>query len=293
MSEWFSDPPANSRSESDTGSRGLAGGSLSSFAVASWWSRVGAVLLDDLVLLVPGVILALVLNQYQTVHYVTSDGSVGTTVYSHYEWIDVAVWLLYSGLLLIRHGSRNGQTIGKQAAGIRVARNDGQPVDLGTVLLREGIGKGTIPALLIAVAPLLIFAFAAYWLVDYLLPLVEPENRALHDLIAGTHVVRRDEQKPARFTPSPDIAKRRARWVWWAASAVVAALVAAAIVAVTLPRAQRAASTGCDWVRQQYRRVADPGDVAGNRNYYELRRVFGRTRRRPIRAPVDDYARLH
>ena len=36
-----------------------------------------------------------------------------------------------------RKGEHNGQTLGKQAAGIRVVRDDGRPIRLGFAVLRE------------------------------------------------------------------------------------------------------------------------------------------------------------
>jgi uncharacterized RDD family membrane protein YckC len=172
------------------------------YALSGWWARVGAVLVDDIALLVPVIIVAVVLHQYQVTHYITTAGTIGTTTTVHYTWIETVMWLLYATFLLVRVGRRNGQTLGKQSAGIRVVRNDGKPVDFATVFMREWIGKALFPALLIELAPLLALAFLAYWLVDYLLPLVEPENRALHDLIAGTHVVRLDDSGAKRFSPA-------------------------------------------------------------------------------------------
>jgi uncharacterized RDD family membrane protein YckC len=173
-----------------------------SYALSGWWARVGAALVDDIAMLVPVIIVMVALHQYHVTHYLTTAGTVGTTTTFHSAWIETVMWLLYLTLLLIRGGSRNGQTLGKQSASIRIARNDGKPVDLRTVFMREWIGKALLPVLLVAVAPLLVLAFLAYWLVDYLLPLVEPENRALHDLIAGTHVVRLDDSGAKRFSPA-------------------------------------------------------------------------------------------
>ena len=178
-----------------------------SYALAGWWSRVGAVLLDGLVLLVPIVVLVIVLHQYHVTHYITVYGTVGTTTTSsNGAWLDGLAWLAYPAVLLTRAGLRNGQTLGSQAARIRVIRNDGNPVDLRTVLIREGIGKAIIPGLFFGAATslrALAVLAGLYVLVDYLWPLWERENRALHDLLAGTHVVRLDDHQGVRFTPSP------------------------------------------------------------------------------------------
>ena len=91
---------------------------LPSYALAGWWSRVGAVLVDDLLLLVPVIILVVVLRQYHVTHYITSDGTIGTTVTSSGAWADGLLWLLYASVLLIRAGVRNGQTLGKQVTNV-------------------------------------------------------------------------------------------------------------------------------------------------------------------------------
>jgi len=180
-----------------------AGALSGSYALSGWWARVGAVVVDSLVVVLPLAILGLVVGAYHTTHYITDSGSVGTSVTVNERWAEPLAYFLYLFVLLTRRGGRNGQTLGKQATGIRILRNDGQPVDWRTVLLREGIGKAAIPALLVFVAPLLVLALLAYWLIDYLLPLVEPQNRALHDLIARTHVVRFDGGTKY-FTPMSD-----------------------------------------------------------------------------------------
>lgn len=176
-----------------------------SYALASWWSRVGALLLDDLALLVPLTVLVVAFHQYHVTHYYYASGATATTVSANGDWLDGLLWLLYPAVLLTRQGPRNGQTLGNQAARIRVLRNDGLAVDLRTVIMREGVGKGVVPAALFASTPSLrVFdvLIAIYVLIDYLWPLWERENRALHDLLAGTHVVRSEDGAGPRFTPS-------------------------------------------------------------------------------------------
>ncbi len=75
-----------------------------SYALAGWWSRVGAVLVDDLVLLVPLIILEVVLGQYQTRHYIAANGTVATSVTSRFTWVDGALWLVYAAALASRRG---------------------------------------------------------------------------------------------------------------------------------------------------------------------------------------------
>jgi uncharacterized RDD family membrane protein YckC len=82
-----------------------------------------------------------------------------------------------------REGRYNGQTFGKQVTGCRVVRNDGTPFDFGSAALREIVIKGLLFG---AVGGS--FGGVAL-LLDWLWPLWDDENRALHDMIAGTHVI--------------------------------------------------------------------------------------------------------
>ena len=92
----------------------------------------------------------------------------------------LAVLLLYEPIFMRRSGDRNGQTPGKRLMGIRVVRDDGVPVTFATGLLRDFLFKTVLGG----------FTAGLFTLVDCLWPLWERESRALHDLVAGTHVVR-------------------------------------------------------------------------------------------------------
>ena len=85
---------------------------------------------------------------------------------------------------MIRPGARNGQSFGKQVVGIRVIREDGQPFTFATAALREFV----IRYLLFNLAGSITFGIAG--LLDVLWPLWDDGNRALHDMLASTRVVR-------------------------------------------------------------------------------------------------------
>ncbi len=87
---------------------------------------------------------------------------------------------LYAPLLMARRGARNGQTLGKQLVGIRVVRTDGAPVGFWLGVLRTVVAQQLLIGL----------TFYLYAVVDYLWPLRDPQNQALHDKIARTWVVR-------------------------------------------------------------------------------------------------------
>lgn len=118
--------------------------------LAGFGSRAAAWLLDVLVLLLP----TLLVN-------ITVLPLIGSLLVEFlYHWLTVAYW--------------DGQTIGKRALGIRIARPDGSPVDTnvaaGRSLMRivSGIPFG------------LGFLWAAW----------EPNKRTWHDMTADTRVYR-------------------------------------------------------------------------------------------------------
>ena len=71
-----------------------------------------------------------------------------------------------------------GQTVGKMALGIRVVRSDGQVPGLGYAVLREVVGK-----FVSVIALFLGFLWIAW----------DRERQGWHDMIAGTHVVRKTQ----------------------------------------------------------------------------------------------------
>jgi uncharacterized RDD family membrane protein YckC len=85
---------------------------------------------------------------------------------------------------MMREGQNNGQTWGKQMLGIRVVRDNGEPMSFGWAALREIAVKGLLVSIASSIIPII------PWLLDYLWPLWDDENRALHDMVCSTHVVR-------------------------------------------------------------------------------------------------------
>lgn len=91
--------------------------------------------------------------------------------------------VLASWGFLAREGSRNGQTPGKRIVGIRVVHTSLNPMRFGQAVLREWVLKyllfGYIGAILLCIP----------FLWNYLMPLCDKDNRALHDKIVSTRVV--------------------------------------------------------------------------------------------------------
>jgi uncharacterized RDD family membrane protein YckC len=160
--------------------------------LASWGSRAGAWVLDFLVVfavwlvpVVPGIV----------VLAATSADAAGVVLLVLGGLIAVVVSILYAPFLMQRQGEHNGQTLGKQWVGIRVVRTSGEPMGWGWGLLREFVLKGLALGVASSIASGLTFFLLgiggiAPYLADYLWPLWDDQNRAVHDMIAETRVVR-------------------------------------------------------------------------------------------------------
>lgn len=92
----------------------------------------------------------------------------------------LTVLLLGNAFAMARAGERNGQTLGKQAMGLRVVRESGEPITLAQAFWREGVGR----------ILLIVLTFGFYPLIDCLWPLWDDDRQTLHDKIAETRVVR-------------------------------------------------------------------------------------------------------
>jgi uncharacterized RDD family membrane protein YckC len=147
--------------------------------LASWGSRLAATLIDWLILLVPVVILTVVIVAIATGSDTGAwvSGVIGFLVY-------LVALLLYAPLLMARDGAGNGQTWGKQMMSIRVVRDTGQPMGFGWAALREIGVKGVLLGIASSIIPFI------PWFLNYFWPLWDDQNRALHDMICSTHVVR-------------------------------------------------------------------------------------------------------
>jgi uncharacterized RDD family membrane protein YckC len=149
--------------------------------LAGWGSRLGAYLIDFLILLIPVVILAVLIFGGAT-----DDGSFGAWVVASilYVLLFAVVVLLYAPLLMVRDGERNGQTLGKQFVGIRVVRDNGEPFGFGAAALREVVLKQLAVGVASSIIPFI------PWFLNYFWPLWDDQNRALHDMAASTHVIK-------------------------------------------------------------------------------------------------------
>jgi uncharacterized RDD family membrane protein YckC len=159
--------------------------------LASWGSRAGAAALDTL--LVVGIWIALIAPGV-VITAATNADAVGVTLLVVGAMAALAIGILYAPFFMQRSGRRNGQTPGKQWVGIRVVRVRGEPFGWGWGLLREVVLKGIALGVASSIAGGLTFFLLGVggigpYLADYLWPLWDDQNRAVHDMVAETRVI--------------------------------------------------------------------------------------------------------
>lgn len=151
-----------------------------------FWLRLGAMLIDGIILFAvnfPLLFLLAFLIGMKSAEFVTT--CTGIAYY------------------ILMHG-RFGATVGKMAAGIRVVKTDGQPIDYTISAMRYS------PFLLFSIVGLLFFPetnaasmagatiatiwialLCLYFLAAAIVLLINPQKRTIHDFIAGTVVLRK------------------------------------------------------------------------------------------------------
>jgi len=155
--------------------------------LAGWGSRLGATLLDALIIGIPALVIAAILG-VGVVGASSTDSDAGIAAAIGAVFVTIAIFavvsLVYAPLTMRRAGEHNGQTFGKQILGIRVIRTSGEPMDFMWSALREVViknfGVGIVATLTLYIA----------FFVNYLWPLWDDENRALHDMAVSTRVVK-------------------------------------------------------------------------------------------------------
>lgn len=179
---------------------GLPVATPSGAVYAGFWRRFAAALVDGVVML--GV--AVVLHVAGLMPFGTPAADLAASLLS-----TVPSWLYYAGL----HASPWQATLGKRALGIKVTDRDGA---------RIGFQRATARYLASVLSALSLFA-------GYLAAAVTVDRRALHDVIAGTRVLRR-AAGPAELAAAP----QGRRWPAWAFVLIVLGVVVAVSWAATL-----------------------------------------------------------
>lgn len=130
------------------------------FELSGWWRRVGAVLLDGLIVGVPTQILVAIGQ---------ASDSAGLLAFAYL--VSIVGGALYSILLV----GRSGQTVGKMVLGIRIVR-DGSNAPIG-----YGLATGRYFATILSALPCYL---------GFLWPLWDDKNQTFHDKICSTVVVK-------------------------------------------------------------------------------------------------------
>jgi uncharacterized RDD family membrane protein YckC len=137
--------------------------------LASWGSRVAAYLLDTLILLVPLLLFFVVVAAADPGDTSAAWGALGL--------VYLASFVLPFAYYTVLHGNERGQTFGKRALGIRVVDQNGGSIGYGRAFGRYAI--------------IVLFGFLLLpILLDYLWPLWDKRNQALHDKVVSSLVVR-------------------------------------------------------------------------------------------------------
>jgi uncharacterized RDD family membrane protein YckC len=166
-------PPVTSGSGALTGQHVLSG----------WWPRVGAQLIDGLIVGAGALVLMVALTAPFSIGFFAGDtvGFVSIVVGLLIAIVCVSIAaLLYAPAMMAR---TNGRTIGRMATGIRVVRANGKPIDFGFAMLREVAVKALLFGFLAVLTGGLSFLADALW------PLWDEENRALHDFVVDTRTI--------------------------------------------------------------------------------------------------------
>jgi uncharacterized RDD family membrane protein YckC len=154
---------------------------------AGWWTRVGAYVLDGLILACVFVGLAAIIgfhNLFDFSNHVVNGRRVYT---NHAPRSHLIVWNLVDNVFLLVYAtwllsSRWRATVGMRVASIHIESLDGKPVTLSRAAGRSAIV--VIASALTLFAPVLLVAI----IVDLLWPLWDSRNQTLHDRLAGTVV---------------------------------------------------------------------------------------------------------
>jgi uncharacterized RDD family membrane protein YckC len=153
--------------------------------LAGWWRRVGAHVIDWIVITVIAGVLFGIFAAFAGAGFLVGDTTGYIAVVLGIIGFGVCVVvaaLAYAPVMLVR---TNGKTLGRMVCGTRLVRANGQAMDYSTAVLREVVVKWLLINVIAGA-----FTFGLATLLDYLWPLWDEENRALHDMaIVNTRTI--------------------------------------------------------------------------------------------------------
>ncbi|RFU62242.1 RDD family protein [Bacillus sp. V59.32b] len=126
---------------------------------AGFWRRLLALILDGIIIAIPfGVISYLITGNWNR-----NDDTFESVVNFVYALIIPIIW--------------HGYTVGKKIMGVRIAKENGEKLGFGTMLMRTFVA-----------ALVYVFSFGIALIVSAFMVGLRKDKRALHDLMAGTYV---------------------------------------------------------------------------------------------------------
>lgn len=163
--------------------------------LSGWWRRVGASVVDFLLLFIPITIFV------EAAGLGPDAAPDDYSLSANLDLVGMILSLVASSVYFMWTMSAwNGQTVGKRVTGIRVVREDGTPVTAAFAFNRQtlviGILFGWLAILLLYIPTFL----------NYLWPLWDDKHQALHDKIVKSRVVR---EQPATDPGTIQVAQQQ------------------------------------------------------------------------------------
>jgi uncharacterized RDD family membrane protein YckC len=152
--------------------------------LAGWWRRVGAHVIDLIVIALIAAVFFGIFAAFAGAGFLVGDttGYIAAVLgILGFGLCIVIAALLYAPLMMVK---TDGKTLGRMVCGIRVVRAKGQPITFGWACLREVLTKWLLFGVLLNS-----FTFGLAALIDYLWPLWDEENRALHDFVVDSRTI--------------------------------------------------------------------------------------------------------
>ncbi|MGK2879066.1 MAG: RDD family protein [Solirubrobacterales bacterium] len=147
--------------------------------LSGWWRRAGAYIIDSLLIGIPAIFLS----------ELFASGTAGTAETGTGEDFAIEggavlfVFVITAIYYMWTMTAWNGQTVGKKVTGIRVVRENGESITPGYAFVRQSLVIGVLfgwIALILLYIPTIL---------NYLWPLWDQKNQALHDKIVNSRVV--------------------------------------------------------------------------------------------------------
>jgi uncharacterized RDD family membrane protein YckC len=183
------DPLSGYSSPPPPGASGIAGAPFAApvagqWRLSGWWRRVGAHVIDAIVICLIALVFFAIFAAFAGAGFLVGDTTGYIALVLGILGFGVCIViaaLIYAPLMMTK---TNGKTLGRMACGIRVVRANGQPITFGYAAVREVLTKWLLFGV---IANSFTFGLAA--LVDYLWPLWDEENRALHDFVVNSRTI--------------------------------------------------------------------------------------------------------